>query len=39
MFKCVGHMFSVVFAINDEEIMCSTEVIPVYISVAESRIW
>lgn len=35
MFKCICHMFS----LNDEGMMCSTEVTPVYIGVAESRIW
>lgn len=39
MFRCVGHVFSVMLAINDEGMVCSTEVIPVYISVAESRTW
>lgn len=32
-------MFSVMLAINDEGMMYSTEVIPGYISVAESRTW
>lgn len=36
MLKCVAHMFSVMLAINDEGMMCSTEV---NIGVAESRTW
>lgn len=39
MLKCVAHMFSVMLAINDEGMMCSTEVTPVNIGVAESRTW
>lgn len=39
MFKCICHMFSVMLSLNDEGMMCSTEVIPVYISVAEGRTW
>lgn len=39
MFKCTCHMFTVMLSINYEGLMCSTEVISVHISVAESKTW
>ncbi|XP_035171228.1 stimulated by retinoic acid gene 8 protein homolog isoform X2 [Oxyura jamaicensis] len=39
MFKGIGHVFLTMPAINDEAMICSVEVTPVHVSVAESRTW